>query len=45
MMIRAKYLVGAIGLNKVQGQPFRTSEVENKIYEMLDKPVRKVAGA
>jgi 2-oxoglutarate ferredoxin oxidoreductase subunit alpha len=45
MMIRAKYLVDAIGLNKVQGQPFRTSEIENKIYEMLDKPVRKVAGA
>lgn len=36
MMIRAEYLVDVIGLNKVQGQPLLTSEVEDKIYEMLD---------
>ena len=36
MLLRAKYLVDVIGLNKVQGQPFLTSEVEEKIYEVLD---------
>jgi 2-oxoglutarate/2-oxoacid ferredoxin oxidoreductase subunit alpha len=45
LLIRAKYLVDAVALNKVQGQPFKTSEIEGKIHEMLDKPVRKVAGA
>ena len=36
MLLRAKYLVDVIGLNKVQGQPFLTSEVEEKIYAVLD---------
>lgn len=35
MMIRAEFLVDVIGLNKVQGQPLLTSEVEDKIYEVL----------
>jgi 2-oxoglutarate ferredoxin oxidoreductase subunit alpha len=34
-LIRAEYLVPAIGLNKVQGLPFATSEIEAKIDEML----------
>jgi 2-oxoglutarate ferredoxin oxidoreductase subunit alpha len=44
MILRARYLVDIIGLNKVQGQPFKTSEIEEKIYEMLKKPVMQVAG-
>lgn len=34
-VLRARYLVDVIGLSKVQGQPFRTSEIEEKIYEIL----------
>ena len=37
MMLRAKYLIDVIGLNKVQGQPLLTSEVEEKIYEVLGR--------
>jgi 2-oxoglutarate ferredoxin oxidoreductase subunit alpha len=35
-VLRAKYLVDAEGLNKIQGRPFKQSEVEQKIEEMLD---------
>jgi 2-oxoglutarate ferredoxin oxidoreductase subunit alpha len=35
MILRAKYLVGAQGYNKIQGKPFKTSEIENKIEQML----------
>jgi 2-oxoglutarate ferredoxin oxidoreductase subunit alpha len=34
-MIRAKYLVDAQGLNKVAGKPFTTTEVYNKILQMV----------
>ncbi len=34
-LVRAKYLVDAIPYNKVQGQPFTTSELKNKILELL----------
>jgi 2-oxoglutarate/2-oxoacid ferredoxin oxidoreductase subunit alpha len=34
-MLRAKYLVPAEGLNKVQGKPFKVSEIEAKIEEVL----------
>jgi 2-oxoglutarate ferredoxin oxidoreductase subunit alpha len=34
-MIRAKYLTPAMGLSKVQGLPFTTSELKNKILEIL----------
>ena len=36
MVIRAKYLVDAIGLNKVQGKPFMIQEVQSRIEEMLN---------
>ncbi len=36
-VIRAKYLVDAIGLNKVQGKPFMIREIEEKIEELLGK--------
>jgi 2-oxoglutarate ferredoxin oxidoreductase subunit alpha len=34
-LLRAKYLVDAIGLNKIQGRPFKQVEVEQKIEEVL----------
>ncbi|HTX18941.1 MAG TPA: 2-oxoacid:acceptor oxidoreductase subunit alpha [Bacteroidota bacterium] len=34
-VLRAKYLVPAIGLNKVEGLPFKSSEIEKKIDEIL----------
>ena len=30
-IVRAEYLVDAIGLNKIQGQPFQVDEVLHKI--------------
>jgi 2-oxoglutarate ferredoxin oxidoreductase subunit alpha len=35
LLLRAKFLVDAVGLNKVQGRPFLVSEIEAKIEEML----------
>ncbi len=35
MVLRAKYLVDAQSYSKVQGKPFKQSEIENKIEEML----------
>jgi 2-oxoglutarate ferredoxin oxidoreductase subunit alpha len=35
LLIRSRYLVDAIGLNKVQGQPFKIKEIERKIEEVL----------
>jgi hypothetical protein len=35
MLLRAKYLVDAEGFNKIQGQPFKISELENKIQEVV----------
>lgn len=36
-ILRSKYLVPAIGLNKVQGLPFKAEEVEAKISELLNR--------
>lgn len=36
-LIRTKFLVDAIPLNKIQGLPFTTSEIEEKVLEMLGK--------
>ncbi len=33
-LLRAEYLVPAIGYNKVQGYPFKTAEIEQKIMEL-----------
>jgi 2-oxoglutarate ferredoxin oxidoreductase subunit alpha len=37
LVLRAKYLVDAIGYNKVQGKPFKQSEIENKIEELIQE--------
>ena len=34
-VLRAKYLVNAVGLNKIQGRPFKQSELDQKIEEVL----------
>ena len=36
LVLRAKYLVDAQGFNKIQGRPFKQSEIEGKIEEILD---------
>ena len=33
-IIRAEFLIDATGLNKVAGEPFRVTEIEDKIQEM-----------
>jgi 2-oxoglutarate ferredoxin oxidoreductase subunit alpha len=35
-LVRAEYLVDAVGLNQVRGIPFRAAEIEARIVEMLD---------
>lgn len=40
MLIRARYLVDAAGLNKVTGRPFLIREIEEKINEMVSSEVR-----
>jgi 2-oxoglutarate ferredoxin oxidoreductase subunit alpha len=37
LLVRAQYLVDAIGLNKVKGKPFLISELEAKIRELAGK--------
>jgi 2-oxoglutarate ferredoxin oxidoreductase subunit alpha len=39
-VLRAKYLVDAVGLNKIQGRPFKQAELEQKIEEMLGSEER-----
>ncbi|MCX6353239.1 MAG: 2-oxoacid:acceptor oxidoreductase subunit alpha [Bacteroidetes bacterium] len=35
LLIKGKYMVDAVGLNKIQGQPFTVSEISNKVKELL----------
>jgi 2-oxoglutarate ferredoxin oxidoreductase subunit alpha len=35
MLVRSKYLVNAIGLNKVKGKPFAVAEIVEKIKELV----------
>jgi len=35
LLLRAKYLVDAVGYNKIQGKPFKQSEIEQRIEELL----------
>ncbi|MGD9762463.1 MAG: 2-oxoacid:acceptor oxidoreductase subunit alpha [Candidatus Binatia bacterium] len=35
-LLRAEYLVDAVGLNKIQGQPFKVSEIVSKAKKMLE---------
>jgi 2-oxoglutarate ferredoxin oxidoreductase subunit alpha len=35
MLLRAQFLVDAVGLNKIQGRPFLVGEIEQKIEQMV----------
>jgi len=35
MLVRARFLVDAIGYNKVRGKPFRISEIEAEAQRIL----------
>jgi 2-oxoglutarate ferredoxin oxidoreductase subunit alpha len=35
LLLRARYLVDAVGLQKVQGRPFMISEILDKVDELL----------
>src|SRR5262249_4274884 len=35
-LLRAEYLVDAVGLNKIQGLPFKVSEIVHRISRMLE---------
>jgi len=35
LLLRARFAIDAVGLNKIQGKPFLVSEIEEKIEEML----------
>ncbi len=35
-VLRAEYLVDAVGLNKIQGLPFKVAEITNRIIRMLE---------
>jgi 2-oxoglutarate ferredoxin oxidoreductase subunit alpha len=35
MLIRARYLVDAIGYNRVRGKPFRIAEIETEAERVL----------
>jgi 2-oxoglutarate ferredoxin oxidoreductase subunit alpha len=36
-VLRAEYLVDAVGLNKIQGRPFKVSEITARIARMLEE--------
>lgn len=35
LLVRARYLVDAVGLNRVEGRPFKIGEIQEKIEELL----------
>jgi 2-oxoglutarate ferredoxin oxidoreductase subunit alpha len=37
MLLRAEYLVDAIGYNKVRGRPFRSAELADAINTLVDR--------
>jgi 2-oxoglutarate ferredoxin oxidoreductase subunit alpha len=39
LLIRARYMVDAVSLNKVTGRPLLIRDVENKIHEMVESKV------
>lgn len=43
MLIRSKYLVDAVGFNKVKGKPFTVRELHEKIVEVLQSPAHHKA--
>jgi 2-oxoglutarate/2-oxoacid ferredoxin oxidoreductase subunit alpha len=35
-LVRADYLIDAVGCNKIQGRPFKVSELTNRISRALE---------
>jgi len=35
-IMRAEYLVDAIGMNKIQGQPFKVGELMDRMQELVE---------
>ena len=35
MIIRSQFLIDAISFSKIQGKPFTSSEIFNKIHELI----------
>jgi 2-oxoglutarate/2-oxoacid ferredoxin oxidoreductase subunit alpha len=44
-MIRAEYLVDAIGFNKIQGRPFKVSEIANRCLKLLNGKAQEESAA
>ncbi len=44
MLIRSRYLIDAIGLNKVKGKPFMVAEIVSKILELTPAQPARAAG-
>ena len=42
-LVRAEFLIPAIGLNKIAGEPFRIAEIEARIDEILGEPAQVAA--
>ena len=40
LLIRARYLVDAVGYNRVRGKPFTISEIEEQAADALLPPTR-----
>jgi 2-oxoglutarate ferredoxin oxidoreductase subunit alpha len=40
MLIRSRYLVDAIGMNKIKGKPFTVTELVDKIHELTKSTAR-----
>ncbi|MCI0814271.1 MAG: 2-oxoacid:acceptor oxidoreductase subunit alpha [Chloroflexi bacterium] len=40
MLVRSRYLVDAVSLNKVTGRPFLIAEIEEKIHELVGSKVK-----
>ena len=36
LLIRARYLIDAVGYDKVRGKPFRIAEIEEEAVRLLD---------
>ena len=41
LVLRAKFLLPAIGLNKIQGQPFKVAEVMEAVQKLLGEERRR----
>jgi len=44
-IVRDRYLIDAVGLNKIQGQPFKVREVVAAIEKLLESPAKQPAAA